>query len=109
MCRLCRDGVESMHHIFVTCNQFNDWRREAAMEVETRTARKLLEAGVPEEGQLHVLRAAKSLFSDESSVWPLKITQYSLGQVPTTQILITSTMLPDNIKRRFLSAAGTTL
>lgn len=32
--------------------------------VENRTGRKLTEAGV-EEGQLQVLRAAKSLFSDE--------------------------------------------
>ena len=50
-----------------------------------------------------ILFTAKSLFSDEASVWPLKITQYYLGQIPTTANLITMALVPENIKRRKLS------
>ncbi|KAJ6605584.1 hypothetical protein DFH09DRAFT_897302, partial [Mycena vulgaris] len=96
--------VESMHHLFVICARFDEWRRDAVEEVGTRTGRKLTEAGIPEEGQLQVVCAAKSLFSDEPSVWPLKTTQYYLGQVPYTQTLTTSTMLPDSINRRRLAS-----
>ncbi|KAJ7687240.1 hypothetical protein B0H17DRAFT_890124, partial [Mycena rosella] len=85
MCRLCNDGVESMHHLFVMCSHFHEWRRDAVEEVETRTERK-------------------SLFNDDPSVWPLKITQFYVGQIPSTQDLITSVMLPDGIKRRGLSS-----
>ncbi|KAJ6491528.1 hypothetical protein DFH09DRAFT_1131522 [Mycena vulgaris] len=30
MCRLCGNAVESMHHLFVQCSQFEGWRSEAA-------------------------------------------------------------------------------
>ncbi|KAJ7488675.1 hypothetical protein B0H11DRAFT_1804819 [Mycena galericulata] len=105
MCRLCTNGVESMHHLFVDCARFDEWRRDAAEEVETRTGRKLTEAGIIAGAQTSILHAAKSLFIDEPSVWPLKVTQYYLGQIPSTRYLITSTILPDseNIKRRRLA------
>ncbi|KAJ7696107.1 hypothetical protein B0H17DRAFT_929950, partial [Mycena rosella] len=96
--------IESMHHLFVMCSHFHEWRRDAAEEVETRTERKLMEAGIPVEEQRTILCAAKSLFNDDPSVWPLKITQFYVGQVPSTQDLITSVMLPDGIKRWRLSS-----
>ncbi|KAJ6479752.1 hypothetical protein C8R45DRAFT_832804, partial [Mycena sanguinolenta] len=36
--------------------------------------------------------------------WPLKITQYYLGQTPSIQGLITYEMLPNTIKRRKLAS-----
>ncbi|KAJ7226469.1 hypothetical protein B0H12DRAFT_1030488 [Mycena haematopus] len=93
-----------MHHLFVACALFKMWRNEAANEVETRTERKLTEAGISDLDQRQLLHAAKSLFSDEPCVWPLKISQYYLGQIPSTTKLITSAMLPDSIKRRRLSS-----
>ncbi|KAJ7787436.1 hypothetical protein B0H13DRAFT_1459946, partial [Mycena leptocephala] len=71
MCRLGCCAVESMHHIFVECPHFTDWRRDAASELLARTALKLTEAGIPEEAQRWVLYAAKSLFTDDAVVWPL--------------------------------------
>ncbi|KAJ7827315.1 hypothetical protein B0H13DRAFT_2241019 [Mycena leptocephala] len=45
MCRLGCCAVESMHHIFVECIHFADWRYDAATELLARTALKLTEAG----------------------------------------------------------------
>ncbi|KAJ6448749.1 hypothetical protein C8R45DRAFT_775293, partial [Mycena sanguinolenta] len=36
--------------------------------------------------------------------WPLKITQYYLGQTPSIQGLITYQILPNTIKRRNLAS-----
>ncbi|KAJ7861924.1 hypothetical protein B0H13DRAFT_1460358, partial [Mycena leptocephala] len=71
MCRLGCCVVESMHHIFVECIYFADWRRDAATELLARTALKLTEAGVPEEAQPRVLQAPKSFSMDDAVIWPL--------------------------------------
>ncbi|KAJ7797464.1 hypothetical protein B0H14DRAFT_3548089 [Mycena olivaceomarginata] len=51
MCRLGCLAVESMHHIFVDCTLFAEWREEAANELVVRTTAKLAEAGIPGEQQ----------------------------------------------------------
>ncbi|KAF8212973.1 hypothetical protein K438DRAFT_1428108, partial [Mycena galopus ATCC 62051] len=74
------EEVESVHHIFVHCVHFEEWRREAREEVSLRTERKLVEAGIfGEEDQSVFLNAAKSLFVDDAVVWPLKVSQHYLG------------------------------
>jgi hypothetical protein len=72
-CCLCRWGcnaVESMHHIFVGCAQFDEWRRNAGAEVSLRTERKLEEVEMREEDRQPILNSAKSLFIDDPAVWP---------------------------------------
>ncbi|KAJ7653610.1 hypothetical protein DFH06DRAFT_994219, partial [Mycena polygramma] len=86
MCRMGCDAVESVHHIFVDCVQFAEWRADTAVELVARTERKL------------------SLFVDDPTIWPLKISQYYLGQVPSIRAHITREMMPNNIKRRKLSS-----
>jgi hypothetical protein len=51
MCRLGCLAVESMHHIFVDCTLFTEWREDAANELVVRTTAKLVEAGIPGEQQ----------------------------------------------------------
>jgi hypothetical protein len=102
-CRLCSNAIESMHHIFVDCRKFEGWRAEAGAEVATRTERKLEEMGIALWDQQPILRAAKSLFVDDPIIWPLKMSQYYLGQVPRTDDLITRALIPETIKRRKLS------
>ncbi|KAJ7845201.1 hypothetical protein B0H13DRAFT_2286197 [Mycena leptocephala] len=102
-CRLCSNAIESMHHIFVDCRKFEGWRTEAGAEVATRTERKLAEMGIALWDQQPILRAAKSLFVDDPIIWPLKMSQYYLGQVPRTDDLITPALIPETIKRRKLS------
>ncbi|KAJ7214411.1 hypothetical protein GGX14DRAFT_696616 [Mycena pura] len=83
MCRLGCDAVESVHHVFVDCIHFEEWRRAAGEEVSLRTERKLVAAGIlREEDQRAIMNAAKSLFVDDDVVWPLKISQYYLGRIP---------------------------
>ncbi|KAJ7085682.1 hypothetical protein B0H15DRAFT_363491 [Mycena belliarum] len=52
---------------------------------------------------LQVLHAAKFLFIDEPFVWPLKITQYYLGQVPSTQTSLVN-IIHDRIRLWKLSS-----
>ncbi|KAJ7938600.1 hypothetical protein B0H13DRAFT_1568942, partial [Mycena leptocephala] len=78
LCRLRCDAVESMHHVFVDCEHFADWRSDAREEV--------------------------SLFVDDTAAWPLKISQYYLGRIPSIQAYITSGVLPDMVKRRKLTS-----
>jgi hypothetical protein len=95
-------AVESMHHIFVECTHFADWRRDAANELFARTALKLTEAGIPEEAQQWVLQAAKSLFTDDAVIWPLKISQYYVGQLPSIREHVSVALIPNVVKRRKL-------
>jgi hypothetical protein len=103
-CRLCGNAVESMHHVFVDCRDFESWRMTAADELVNRTELKLIEAEIPVGEQQAVLSAAKSLFTDEPTVWPLTISQYYIGQIPSLNDLITREMIPDTIRRRKLTS-----
>jgi hypothetical protein len=104
LCRLGCDAVESMHHVFVDCDHFADWRSDARDELVTRTEQKLEEAGIANTDRRLILNAAKSLFVDDAAVWPLKISQYYLGRIPSIQTYVTSSMLPDMVKRRKLTS-----
>ncbi|KAF8178402.1 hypothetical protein K438DRAFT_1769583 [Mycena galopus ATCC 62051] len=56
------EEVESVHHIFVHCVHFEEWRREAREEVSLRTERKLVEAGIfGEEDQMKRRKLASSV------------------------------------------------
>ncbi|KAJ7873511.1 hypothetical protein B0H14DRAFT_2304079, partial [Mycena olivaceomarginata] len=71
---LCRWGcntVESMHHIFVGCAQFDEWCQDAGAEVFLRMEWKLEEVEMRAEDHQPILNAAKSLFIDDPAVWPL--------------------------------------
>ncbi|KAJ7190539.1 hypothetical protein B0H12DRAFT_1039960, partial [Mycena haematopus] len=68
MCRTGCDAVESMYHIFVHCATFVEWRPHAA----------------------------KSLFSEDTTVWPLKMPQFYVGQIPSIQVLLDGNMLLTN-------------
>ncbi|KAJ6467736.1 hypothetical protein C8R45DRAFT_909590 [Mycena sanguinolenta] len=102
LCRLGCDAVESMHHIFVDCKHFSEWRNDAQEEVVTRTERKLEEAGILSADRQLILHAAKSLFVDHPAVWPLKISQYYLGQIPSIQARIAGGTSLDIVKKRKL-------
>jgi hypothetical protein len=104
MCRLGCLAVESMYHIFVDCTLFAEWREEAANELVVRTTAKLAEAGIPGEQQQWIVHAAKCLFTDDAETWPLKISQYYVGQIPRIRDHVTATVVPDVVKRRKLSS-----
>ncbi|KAJ7755138.1 hypothetical protein B0H16DRAFT_1541173 [Mycena metata] len=104
MRRLGCSAVESMHHIFVDCIHFAVWRSDAASELLAHTALKLSEAEISVDDQQGILRAAKFLFIDDAVTWPLKISQYYVGQIPSIRDLFTATMIPGVVKRRKLTS-----
>ncbi|KAF8231083.1 hypothetical protein L208DRAFT_1278980, partial [Tricholoma matsutake] len=64
------DAVEDMHHLFVHCRLYEEWRREATEEIIKKMVLKLENLDVEEVVQDGLLKAAKSLFLDDPSVMP---------------------------------------
>ncbi|KAJ6549342.1 hypothetical protein B0H10DRAFT_2242924 [Mycena sp. CBHHK59/15] len=90
---------------YVLPPEFEEWRCAAGEEVCLRTERKLVEAGLSrDEDQRAILNSAKSLFVDDATVWPLKISQYYLGRIPHISDHISREMVPDTAKRRKLAS-----
>ncbi|KNZ80992.1 hypothetical protein J132_03286 [Termitomyces sp. J132] len=94
-CRFgCRLVSEDEHHIFVDCPRFADMRRESYLEVVHLTSNKcseLIEKGlITADTTRRLSHAAKSLFRDDSSVWPLHNSAYYLGRVPDVLRLLWS-------------------
>ncbi|KAJ7166150.1 hypothetical protein C8R46DRAFT_900122 [Mycena filopes] len=87
-CRLGCDDIEDMHHIFVTCSTYADWRSIAAAELVPRTRAKLANLDIEEVIATDLLAAAKSLFVDDERVWPLQYSVYFLGHIPSIEPLI---------------------
>ncbi|KAK6966750.1 hypothetical protein R3P38DRAFT_3337738 [Favolaschia claudopus] len=99
LCRLGCNAVESMHHIFVECSHFSQWRIDTAGDLVARTAVRLNEAGLSDEEQKPILLAAKSLFTDHAVTWPLRISQYYLGHIPSLSGLISVANIPGCLER----------
>lgn len=87
-CRLGCADIETMRHLFVKCLVYKQWRDEAADQVTERTMLKLETMQIEGVMMDKLCNAAKSLFSDSPSVWPLHLTMYYLGQIPDLDVLI---------------------
>jgi hypothetical protein len=87
-CRLGCDEVEDMHHIFVYCEVYEEWRAEAGASVVEWTKEKLNTLEVEEVIANNLLNSAKSLFTDDPSVWLLQKMFFCLGQLPKIDPLI---------------------
>jgi hypothetical protein len=101
------DAVEDMHHLFVHCWLYNEWRREAADEIVEKTRLKLENLDIEEIIRDGLLKAAKSLFVDDPTVWPLHYSMFYLGQLPDLDLIIESgvvTVTIGEIKKKRLKA-----
>ena len=79
-CGLGCDDDESIRHLFVKCATYQDWRDEAMTQVVATTKLKLtlnVDGAVKE----NLITAAKSLFTDSSTIWPLHLTLFYLGHM----------------------------
>ena len=105
-CRLGCDEIESPHHLFVHCKHYQKWRDDATDEVLKKTKLKLetLLSNVEPSIHKNIMKYAKSLFLDDHSIWPLKVTQYYLGQVPNVNPVIED--IPDvtTLQRRRITS-----
>lgn len=85
-CRFgCQTEYEDEHHIFVDCPRFSDFCRQVSEEVSRSTISRctdIIEKGViPQETAFWIILAAKSLFTNNCSVWPLYNTKFYLGRI----------------------------
>lgn len=87
-CRLGCDRIETMRHLFVHCQQYEDWHRNAGKEVVEKTELKLTTMKIEGVVRDNLLNTAKFLFTDNPSVWPLHHTLFYLGQIPDLDPLI---------------------
>ncbi|KAJ7875278.1 hypothetical protein B0H14DRAFT_2299584, partial [Mycena olivaceomarginata] len=71
-CQMGCNAIEDQHHIFVECLRYAPWRNTTANELITCTNDKLAEKGIEEIGRNDLLATVKSLFTDNTSVWPLQ-------------------------------------
>lgn len=87
-CRLGCNDVESMRHVFVKCAVYQQWRDEACEHTVENTTLKL--SSMQLEGPVKdiLISAAKSLFSDHPTIWPLHLTMFYIGQIPDLETLI---------------------
>jgi hypothetical protein len=89
-CRLGCDAIETDRHLFVHCSQYKQWRIEAAKDIIAKTELKLETMKIEGIVRDNLLHAAKFLFMDEPSVWPLHHTMFYLGQIPDLDGLFAS-------------------
>jgi len=87
-CRLGCDEIEDMHHLFVYCKMYKEWRAEAGASVVEWTKEKLDMLEVEEVIENNLLKSAKSLFADDPLVWPLQKMLFYLGKLPKIDLLI---------------------
>ncbi|KAF8163596.1 hypothetical protein B0H34DRAFT_639066, partial [Crassisporium funariophilum] len=88
ICRLGCNETESPRHLFVECKQYQQWRIDATQEVLEKTELKTDTIGIAGIAKENLLTAAKSLFKDDPTVWPLQHSHYFLGQIPNIKNLI---------------------
>jgi hypothetical protein len=87
-CRLGCNATESPRHIFLMCPQYETWRNDARDEIALKTKLKAETMEIEKLTKENLIRAAKSLFTDDDLVWPLHVSLYYIGQLPNIDKLI---------------------
>lgn len=105
--RSCPRGcnrIGDMHHLFVHCEEYAEWRNQAGLELVLDTEKRLQGILKGEELQAvlktGLLRLAESIFADDSSMWPLQKNVYYLGKHPSPAPYINETTVKNVIIRR---------
>jgi len=98
-CRLGCGAIEDQHHVFVKCGKYREWREKAAEELAKVTGRKLSEKDIGGPIILAFVQAAKSLFIDDPSVWPLQYSFFYLGHVPPLEHLLPNSSTGSTLTR----------
>ena len=108
-CALGCQEVGDAHHLFVNCTTYGEWRESAHNELLAETDKKL-GLLLREDNEVHmkikktiepgIKAIAKSLFIDNSTIWPLHKTSYYLGNQPSLAHVLTEVAVPSEILRR---------
>ncbi|KAF8223949.1 hypothetical protein L208DRAFT_1514396, partial [Tricholoma matsutake] len=82
----CINIPEDDHHIFVECPYFTElWSSSLSAVVELTEVKcqdMVIKHQLSHEAVQHLIIAAKSLFSNDSIIWPLHLSTFYLGQIP---------------------------
>ncbi|KAI1797249.1 hypothetical protein LXA43DRAFT_877648 [Ganoderma leucocontextum] len=82
VCHFGCAALESAHHLFVLCPHFATFRDDAFCAILRDTSALLESADVSPLFAGAVLRIARTLFSDDGTVWPQFHSHYFLGTIP---------------------------
>lgn len=102
LCSLGCDKMGDMHHLFVHCKQYEQWREDARRELSERMELKLLNMRIEEAVKTGLLEATKCLFTNDAIIWPLHRSLYYLGQIPNLDALISREAGMGEIEKRRL-------
>ncbi|KAF8953177.1 hypothetical protein BDZ97DRAFT_1873600 [Flammula alnicola] len=102
-CRLGCNATESPRHIFLTCPHYEIWRNDARDEITRKTEMKAETMEIQSLTKDNLIRAAKSLFSDDDIIWPLHYSLYYIGQLPNIDKLIEDPTMTMTQKQRLKS------
>ena len=95
-CRLGCNATESLQHLFINCQKYQEWRDEASREALMKTELKTDTIRISRDTKRNLTEAAKSLFTDKM-IWPLNFSLYYLGQIPNLD-----KCLPENLDINFI-------
>ena len=70
------------------CPQYETWRNDARDEIARKTKLKTETMEIEKLTKENLIRAAKSLFTDDHLTWPLHVSLYYVGQLPNIDKLI---------------------
>ncbi|KAK1215270.1 hypothetical protein PQX77_022130 [Marasmius sp. AFHP31] len=73
--------AETIHHVFVRCPRFADWRATTSAKLALSTKSILLSGVLSRAESTRILFVADVLLQDHS-VWPLGVSRYYLGLIP---------------------------
>jgi len=102
LCLLGCNLIGNMHHLFVHCTVYTEWRSQAGLELVADTEKRL--GGLLKDDELkaveaNLLQIAESIFSADSSRWPLQENVYYLGKHPSLTKCINATTVKNEILR----------
>ena len=69
-CRYGCNAIEDMHHLFIKCKHYDDWRTGAVERVTEGTEERLSKTDIEENVKDTLLSIAKSSFKNNDG-WPL--------------------------------------
>lgn len=104
-CPLGCNAIGNMHHLFVYCAEYSEWRNQAGLELVSDTEKRI--RGLLKEDELEpvatgLLKLAESIFSSDSLAWPLQKNVYYLGKHPSLTKCINKTTVKNEVLRRRL-------
>ena len=104
LCSFRCQVMEDMHHIFISCKQYGQWRNEANRDLVDRTELKLSNMQIEGASKNSLFATAKLLFTDSAVIWPLHHLLFYLGKIPYLNLLISKEAgISEIVQRRLKS------